>query len=214
MAEDPKKPDLRLVAQSAPEDIFDEIEALRKASPLKVSRRAIPINIAVRKPPDNGYFQCHPDANMRLDASLLIDKEDSVNYFVAPNMRDHPLIAPRLRPVTLAATYTWPAGNVLLWPVPFADERGRVAVWKSARRAFELASGLAIGLDPPEPRWVQITWNQETRDYDVAIAEGININPIWPKDVSFRDMLRLGFADKTIDSVEHPYVRQLRGLSD
>jgi hypothetical protein len=165
-------------------------------------------------PPDELRSLRQKRRRASLDASLLIDKEDRVNYFVAPNMRDHPLIAPRLRPVTLASTYTWPAGNVLLWPVPFADEKGRIPVWKSARRAFELASGLAIGLDPPEPRWVQITWNPETRDYDVAIAKGININPIWPKDLSFRDMLRLGFADKTIDSVEHPYVRQLRGLSD
>ena len=52
------------------------------------------------------------------------------------------------------------------------------------------------------------------RDYDVAVAEGINTEPVWPTDKTLRDLLRLGFADKIIASPEHPYVKQLRGLAD
>ena len=60
MPED-KKPDLKLVAGGAAEDIFNDIESLRKTAELKVQRRVIPISMDVRKPPANGYFQCHPD---------------------------------------------------------------------------------------------------------------------------------------------------------
>jgi hypothetical protein len=61
---------------------------------------------------------------------------------------------------------------------------------------------------------VQLCWNSDLRDYDVAIAEGINTESVWPTDKTFRDLLKLGFADKITASPEHPYVKQLRGLAD
>jgi hypothetical protein len=208
-----KKPGLKLVPSGAPEDIFNDIESLRKVAELKVQRRSVSINMEVRKPPDNGYFQCHPDPAQRIDASLVYDKEEGDVFFVHPHMMNHPLLLPRLRRVTIVTTYTWPAGNVFLWPVPFPDERGRVKCWKSARHAFEISCGLAPDLDPPGPRWVQMSWNAEARDYDVGTAEGINNSPIWPPGLSLGNSLKLGFADKTIASEEHYYVRQLRGLA-
>ena len=104
----------------------------------------------------------------------MYDKEERDVYFVYPNMMNHPLILPRLRRMTIATAYAWPAGTLFLWPVPFPDEKGRVKVWKSARRAFEISCGLATDLDPPGPRWTQMVWNAEARDYDVGTAEGIN----------------------------------------
>lgn len=204
MAED-KRPELKIVADSAPEDIFNDLDALRKTATLKVSRRAVPVNVAVRKPADNIYFRCHHDPTMHLEASLLIDKEERDAYFVAPVMLNHPAVLSRLRRVTIATTYAWPGGAIFLWPVPFVDEGRRVhATWKSARRAFELS------ID----QWVQICWNAETRDYDVAVAEHIKTEPMWPDDLNLRNLLKLGFADKTVDSPEHYYVKQLRGLTD
>jgi hypothetical protein len=98
--------------------------------------------------------------------------------------------------------------------VPFPDEKGRIKPWKSARRAFEISFGVATDLDPPGPRWVQICWNDAARDYDVVTAENINMQPIWPADLTLRNSMKLGFADKTIDNEDHPYVRQLRGLTN
>jgi hypothetical protein len=214
MVEDKRPDHLKLVSGGSPEDIFDDIEGLRKVAELKVRRRVVPVNMSVRKPPDNGYVQCHPDLAMHLDASLLIDKEEREIYFVAPSMLNHPLLLPRLRKVTIATAYAWPAGTVFLWPVPFPDEKGKVKVWKSARRAFEISCGLATDLDPPGPRWVQLCWNAATQDYDITIAESINSNPIWPADLSLPNSLKLGFADKTIGSPDHYYIKQIRGVTD
>jgi len=61
---------------------------------------------------------------------------------------------------------------------------------------------------------VQMVWNNDTRDYDVIVAEGIHSEPNWPADRTLRDLLRLGFADKIIASPDHPYVKQLRGIAD
>jgi hypothetical protein len=201
--DDAKKPDIKLV-EAEPTSVFDDIEALRKTATLKVSRRVVPVNVAVKRPPNNVYFRCHADPTMALDASIIVGDGGSDDfYFVTPFMLNHHTMLPRLRRVTIATVYTWPGGAISLWPVPNVEET-RVACWKSARAAFELAKA----------QWVQLCWNGELRDYDVAVAENIDTEPAWPTDKSFRDLLPLGFTDKIINTPEHPYVMRLRGLAD
>lgn len=198
-----EKPKLELV-DSAPDSVFDDIDTLRKTATLKVSRRVVPINVAVGKPKSSVYFRCHSDPSMALDASVLVGGDGSDDfYFVSPVMLNHHVVLPRLRKVTIAVVYTWPGGAVSLWPVPHAEE-SRIACWKSARAAFEMSKA----------QWVQMIWNPDRRDYDVAIAEGINSEPLWPGDLNIGRLLKLGFADKIIATPEHPYVLQLRGLAE
>jgi hypothetical protein len=200
---DDTKPAIKLVEASAPESVFDDIENLRRTATLKVSRRVVPVNVAVKRPPNNVYFRCHADVKMSLDASVVVGDGGSDDfYFVAPSMLNHHTMLPRLRKVTIATVYAWPGGAISLWPVPNVEET-RIACWKSARAAFELS----------KTKWVQLCWNSGLRDYDVVVAEGISTEPIWP-DKTLRDLLRLGFIDKTISTPEHPYVLQLRGLAD
>jgi hypothetical protein len=210
-----KSPDLQVVSRTAsdqkpedntnpPESVFDDIETLRKTATLKVSRRVIPVHVSVKKPANNIYFRCHPGPDMSLDASVLMGADGSDDfYFVTPFMLNHHVVLPRLRKVTIAVVYTWPGGVVSLWPVPMAEET-RIACWKSARAAYELS----------KKKWVQLCWNSERRDYDVAVAEGIKTEPMWPDDLDISKLLKLGFADKIISSPEHPYVLQLRGLAE
>jgi hypothetical protein len=203
MAEDTEKPDIKLVDTPPPESVFDDIEGLRKVATLKVSRRVVPINVAVKRPANNVYFRCHPEPKMSLDASVIIGDGGSDDfYFVAPFMLNHATMLPRQRKVTIAVVYTWPGGAISLWPVPNVEET-RIACWKSARAAFELS----------KTQWVQLCWNSDLRDYDVVVAEGIKTDPNWPTDRSFNDLLKLGFADKIINTTEHPYVMRLRGLA-
>src|SRR5258708_4861792 len=113
-----KSEHLKVVPPPAPESVFDDVEALRKVATLRVSRRVVPVNVAVRKPPNNVYFRIHDDPKMALDASVLIGDGGSDDfYFVAPFMLNHHVILPRLRKVTIATVYTWPGGAVSLWPV-------------------------------------------------------------------------------------------------
>jgi hypothetical protein len=202
MTDEVKKPDIKLVEPPPPESVFDNIEELRRTATLKVSRRVVQINVSVSKPRNNVYFQCHPD--MALDASILTGNDGSDDfYFVTPFMLNHHVVLPRLRKVTIAVVYTWPGGVVSLWPVPMVEET-RITCWKSARSAYEMS----------RRQWVQLCWNSDRRDYDVAVAEGINTEPMWPEDLNFQKLLKLGFADKIISSPEHPYVLQLRGLAE
>jgi hypothetical protein len=137
---------------------------------------------------------------MALDTSVLIGSDGSNDYyFIASGMLDHHVILSGLRRVTIAVTYTWPGGVVGLWPVPKAEET-RIACWKSARAAYEFS----------RMQWVQLIWNGERRDYDVAVAEGISTEPMWPGDLNLKKLLRLGLDGKIIDSPEHHYVLQLK----
>jgi hypothetical protein len=217
-----KKPDhLKLVTgDKAPEDIFNDMEKLRKVVEHKVQKHPVILNMTVGKPPDNAFFQCHPDPAQHIDTSLLYDKEERDVYYIGPDMMNHPLVVPRLRRVTIATTCLWPSGRIMLYPVPFPTGKRAPKCWKTARRAFRIASGqadlseLPEGFTPGKRYWVSLAWNEETQDYDLNIAEGIETPPQWPADLRLSNSLKLGFRDKTIVDEEHPHMRQLRGLTD
>lgn len=191
-------------AQPNPTSIFDDLHTLRKQSKLTVVRKTVLVNVAVERPASNVYFRVNPDPEMQLDATVLVDSEGAkkVIYFVPPAMRSHPKLAPRLRQVTIAVVTTWPAGNILLWPVPILGD-STLAAWRSARVAFELAQN----------KWTQMVWKTERADYDVEPAENIDKDPTWPNK-TFQELLKIGFSDKVTDNEDHPYVRRLRGILD
>ena len=203
MADDTsKKSDIKLVETPPPESVFDNIDVLRKTAILKASRKVVLVNVPVKKPANNVYFRVCPEPDWSLDASVVIGDGGSDDfYFVTPRMLNHHTMLPRLRKVTIATVYSWPGGALSLWPVPMVEET-RIACWTSARAAYDLA----------KTKWVQLVWNADIRDYDVVTAEGINMEPVWPADKTFQDLLRLGFADRIIDTENHPYVLRLRGL--
>jgi hypothetical protein len=37
-------------------------------------------------------------------------------------------------------------------------------------------------------------------------------DPIWP-DYSLKDLLKIGFRDRLVDSLDHPVIKRLRGES-
>jgi len=54
--------------------------------------------------------------------------------------------------------------------------------------------------------------SSEIRRLNVEIAENNPHKPVWPKE-PFQAFLKLAFAGRIIDSDDHEYVRQLRGIS-
>jgi hypothetical protein len=130
----------------------------------------------------------------------LVSLTRKAYYFIAPDMRDHPKLAPRLRWVTIHLVCTWPGDGILLWAVP---EKTDFAAWRSEQAAAQLA----------QTHWTQLVWNTERADFNVETAENINKDPIWPKE-SFEQLLKLGFADRIVDNEDHHYVRRLRGIID
>ena len=205
----PDEKSVKLVAPSEdeqgrpePTSVFNNLDSLRKAQALVVKRKVVTVNVEVGKPPNHVHFRVHPE--WQLDqATIIRDSDERVTYYVVPNMRHHLKLRPRLRLVTLAVVCLWPGNSLMIWPVPIIEVK-TLKVWKSERRAFELA----------HTEWMQITWDDGDRDYKVEPAEGIHHQPLFPPDKTFEQLLTLAFEGRVIDNEEHPYVRQLRGLPD
>ena len=139
------------LVDAAAENVFDDIETLRKTATLKVSRRVVAVNVSVRKPANNVYFRCHDDPKMSLDASIIIGDNGSDDYyFVTPYMLNHHVILPRLRKVRIAVVYSWPGGAISLWPVPMVEET-RIACWKSARAGTATGATMTWQLPKASP---------------------------------------------------------------
>jgi hypothetical protein len=47
--------------------------------------------------------------------------------------------------------------------------------------------------------------------YEITVAESTLAEPAWP-GVSFQELIKIGFRDRVIDTVNHPVVKRLRGL--
>jgi hypothetical protein len=202
MADDAKKPDLKVVPDKDPSAIFDDLAALRRESKLTVKRKTVLVNVPVGKPPNNVHFRTHPTLKLE-NATVIKDKNGTsdVWYFIVPAMRGHLKLAPRLRVVTIMLACLWPGNGFLLWPVP---ERTNFQAWKSEKNAADLA----------QTTWMSLVWNEERSDFDVEKAELLdNIEPTWPKE-NFEELLKIGFADVIVDNQEHYYVRRLRGILD
>ena len=201
MSDEPApKPDLK-VSSCDPAAIFDDLAALRKASKLTVKRKTILVNVPVDKPPNNVHFRTHPTLKLE-NATVIKDKDGTsdVFYFIVPDMRDHPKLAPRLRYVTIMLVNTWPGDGYLLWPVP---EQLDYPTWRSEHAAAHLG----------QTDWTQLVWNPERADFNVETAENIDKEPTRPKE-GFEQLLKLGFADQIVDNEDHYYVRRLRGIID
>jgi hypothetical protein len=199
--EQTKKPDLKVVPNKDPSAIFDDLATLRQESKLTIKRKTVLVNMPVGKPANNVHFRTHPTLKLE-DATVIKDKDGSsdVYYLVVPDMRNHPKLAPRLRPVTIRLTCIWPGNGHLLWLVP---QRTSFKAWRSEQDAAEKAETL----------WMQMVWDELRSDYNVEKAENIKIEPTWPKE-SFEDLLKTGFADVIVDNEDHYYVRRLRGIID
>jgi len=87
------------------------------------------------------------------------------------------------------------------WPVPVLGEKPMPSD-KSQNIAFEKSLR----------DWTIMTWDHGLRDFNVEIAENNPQKPVWPRE-PFQAFLKLAFAGRIIDSDDHEYVRQLRGIS-
>jgi hypothetical protein len=181
-------------------DPFDP-EALRlapdQAGGLGVKKALL--TVPVRRPAREWFIRVHPDPDYRLQTAVIELKEDGETYLVDRSLW------PELGGETtftskMLLTTTNRQGTVFLWPVRLPGADGRLDEWsKSALAAAEMALS----------RWVRVQPDRNLQAYSVVYAE-MSDDPVWP-DVPFKDLLRVAFKDRYIDSLQHQVLRQLRG---
>lgn len=156
--------------------------------------------VPVRRPNPQDFVRVHADPEYRAALAIIELKEDREVYLVPPAVaRELP------GEFVMATVYTAinRQGVVHLWPVRLPASDGRILEWhRSAAEAAELAM----------LRWVRIKANMSLGAYEMFQAAGTIPDPEWP-ELSFQELLRIGFRDRLVDHTDHVVVKRLRGLA-
>ena len=156
--------------------------------------------VPVRKPNSQDFFRVRGEQEYQLDTMVLQLKEDRDTYFVTPELQD--ALIDELVPVRLYLTMNR-QGVLALWPARLPGDDGKTNDWWES--ALE-ASGMAM------QSWIRMSADMSLGAYRIFQAKGELSPPVWPEG-EFRDFLRIAFGKNMIDSLDHPIVQRLNGLS-
>ena len=155
------------------------------------------VRLAVRKPTVNEFVRVNPDPAMSMATSVYQDAEREI-YFVAPDARN--ILIAGVKPMLLVPAVNQ-RGLHFIWPIALGDGSGRRNVWHdTARDAMELA----------KREWVKLVSDMAGGCYRVYRAKGKLADPVF-LDKDLRELLRIAFRDRVIDSEDHPAVKQALG---
>lgn len=176
-------------------DIFNSLDALKidQDYSQKVPVKKILTTVPIRKPDKQSFVMVHPDYNIQV--GLIEIKQRSETYLVLPSLFDD-LYKEIVRYILfLSITRN---NDPFLWPVVFPSDNS----WhKSLLEAVEQA----------KTQWVRVITNHSISGYDVLSPLDKLSDPVWP-EMSFNDILRKAFDGRIIDTLEHPIVKELRGI--
>ena len=156
--------------------------------------------IPIRRPEPLEFIRVHPDPKYRMGpVSFIALKQNREYYLVTPALRSE------LRPREYWIGQIFLATNRLdrpfFWIVTIQSPTGRVSDWyNSALDCAERAMN----------QWIQIVADQSAGVYTIALAEEPLEEPQWPEQ-SFQELFQIGFKRRTVNSLDHPIFKQLRG---
>ena len=202
--------------QTAKPNPFD-IKRLRitPKSMVTASVRKLLTTVPVGKPSPQEFFRVHSDPAYRDTFATLEWKEDREFYIVAPDM-----VAELQGECVNVALYTSinRQGVIRLIPVKLPGLDGRVL---EAHRSLQEAVERAM------IRWIRSRWSKPLGAYEIFEASLSIPQPDWDEalgqprispdepqlpNISFQDLLQIGFRDRLIETSDHPLIRKLRGL--
>ena len=153
----------------------------------------------IRKPRPQDFVRVHPGEEFRGIFALIELKEDR-EFYVLPTA-----IAAALPGEYYSATiYTaiTRQGKLFLWPVKIQDPNARVNEWHRTAGTGALQA---------MTKWVRLRPDMALGANEIQVAEGALNEPDWPP-YSFMELLKIGFRDRLVDSVDHAVIKKLRGL--
>jgi hypothetical protein len=190
-------------ASAEPADLFDDLSKFRlsqdfeRSAGVKKLLTKIPV---LQRPNPQTFFRIHPDPAYRGAFAVINLKDEREFYLLSTNVAES--LPGEYQMVLIYAGITR-QGTVFLWPVPLPGSDGKINEWhRSAHQCAELAM----------TRWIRMRADQELRGYATWESDKIE-PPKWPENLSFAEMLRLGFGRGfVITDLDHPVVQRLRGL--
>src|SRR6516162_6995606 len=156
--------------------------------------------IPIRKPEPLEFIRVHPHPEYRMGpVSFIALKQNREYYLVTPALRSE------LRPREYWIGQIFLATNRLdrpfFWIVTTQSPNGKISDWYTS--ALDCAERAMT-------EWIQVVADQSAGVYTVALAEEILEEPEWPEQ-SFDELFRIAFKRRTVNSLDHPIFKQLRG---
>jgi hypothetical protein len=156
--------------------------------------------VPVRKPNPQDFVRVNPNPDYRAPLAVIELRDDREVYLVPPHIARE---LPGEFVMCMMFTAVNRQGVVHLWPVRLPAPDGRIIEWhRSAMEAAQLAM----------KRWIRVKANMSLGAYDIWEAVAAIPDPEWP-ELSFQELLRVGFKDRLITDFDHPVIKRLRGLA-
>jgi hypothetical protein len=163
--------------------------------------RKLLTTIPVRKPSKESWFRAHPDPNYRFPARLIELKEQGEVYLVSSELWSELSSESTCVTKTLVPVMTRQHA-LLLWPIRLPGADGRIDDWNAS--AMEAA-------DIARQQWIRLSPNRSLGAYEIIAGPDPQAAVVWPEQ-SFEALLEIAFKGKIIETLDHPVIRQLRGL--
>jgi hypothetical protein len=154
--------------------------------------------VSVTKPKRTWWFRTH--AQYVFEAGMLIDEGTAgrETYLLAPELVME--LGDDVVRASLHGAITR-QGVFFVIPVRLPGPDGRIDSWNASMRE-------AVAVAAKEP--VRTASNRDAGAYDIYTAPKPVEFPAWPGE-SWAQLLNVAFKDKTIEDLEHPVLRRLRG---
>lgn len=155
------------------------------------------VELPVRRPGKSEWFMCHSEFCQQ-GGVLELDAERKtfwVHRSLQGQFLGDPCFSHRL--ICLAVTKQ---GVPFLWPVKTDFEAGGDNKFTRIPHSAMLLA---------RTQWVRLFWSQERREHVVETSD-LQDPPKWP-DKPFGELLKLGFKDAMINTIDHPAVLALKG---
>jgi hypothetical protein len=155
--------------------------------------------VPVGKPNPQDFMRFHPGQEYRDTFAMIELKEDREFYLL---LREIARALPGEFFTATVFTCINRQGVVRLCPVRLPGPDGKENQWHRS-----LMDGVQLAM----LRWVRIKANMALGAYEIFEAAATIPDPTWP-DLTFQELLRIGFRDRVVDHLDHPLIKRLRGL--
>ena len=199
--EPPTPPAAPAAVRPEPPDPFDPA-ALRLGADYSegLGVRKVITTVPNRKPNKSEWFQVRPGDAWRLQTAVL-ELEKGVErstYLVAPSLWAD--LSGEITPALLL-TCVNRANDLFIWRIKLPGADGRSNTWTDS--ALQIAKAA-------ETTWCRMVSDTTNGIYTHYVPTAELPDPKWP-DLSFNEIIKLGFRGRMIDSLDHPILRELRG---
>ncbi len=158
------------------------------------------LSIPVRKPKRQDFFRVRPGDDYTLNTIIYVREHglDKEVYLIARELRavlgeD----GDRVRLFTCMSR----RDVLFLWPAKLPEADGAGRAWHTS--ALEIA-------EEAKKSWVRMVSDRDAGSYAMHVAKGDLGEPTWP-DLSLKDLIRLAFKERYIDTPHHDVIRELNG---